>query len=56
MKNKIKMKIIKKLLKEKDKKISLSKPHQKKNIPIKEKKQINVIMKIKKLFLNKRKS
>lgn len=56
MKNKIKMKIIKELLKEKDKKISLSKPHQKKNIPIKEKKQINVIIKMKKLFLNKRKS
>ena len=31
-------------------------PHQKKNKPIKEKKQNNVISKIKKLFLNKRKS
>ena len=56
MKNKIKMNKIEKLLKEKDKKISLRRPHQKKNKPIKEKKQNKVIIEIKKLFLNKRKS
>ena len=39
-----------------DKKTSLIIPHQKKNKPIKEKKQNKVINKIKKLFLNKRKS
>ena len=39
-----------------DKKTSFIKPHQKKNKPIREKKQNKVINKIKKLFLNIRKS
>ena len=56
MKNTININKILKSLIQQDKKTSLIIPHQKKNKPIKEKKQNKVINNIKKLFLNKRKS
>ena len=52
IKKNIKINIIKMLLKENDKKTSFNKPHQKKNKPIRDKKQNNVIKKIKKLLKN----